>query len=113
MPADASSLIRGARLTAGLSQASLARRMGTTQSAVARLEMEGANPRVQTLARALAACGQDLDLSARPQRSSIDESLVAGMLRIPAGERIKSFERSYANVREFALAAARDRGELA
>jgi hypothetical protein len=34
-------------------------------------------------------------------------------LRIAPGERIKSFERSYANVRELALAGARSRGELA
>jgi transcriptional regulator with XRE-family HTH domain len=106
-------LIRDARRSAGLSQAALASRLGTTQSAVARLERDGISPRVETLERALRACGRRLELSARPQQSSIDETQVAGMLRMPPGERIKTFERSYANVRELALAAARSRGELA
>ena len=106
-------LIRDARRSAGLSQAALASRLGTTQSAVARLERDGTSPRVETLERALAACGRKLDLTARPRQRSIDETLVARMLRIPPGERIKSFERSYANVREIALAGARSRGELA
>ena len=106
-------LIREARRSAGLTQASLAARLGTTQSAIARLEHDATSPRVETLQRALAACGRELELSAPPRKSSIDETLVAGMLRMPPGERIKSFERSYANVREFALAAARSRGELA
>jgi hypothetical protein len=35
------------------------------------------------------------------------------MLRVPPGERIKSFERTYANVRDIALAGAQGRGELA
>jgi transcriptional regulator with XRE-family HTH domain len=107
------SIIRSARRAAGLSQASLATRLGTTQSAVARLEIEGANPRIETLARALAACGRELEFHARPRRSSIDETLVAAHMRIPPGERLKAFENSYAEIRAFALAGARSRGELA
>lgn len=107
------SLIRAARRSAGLTQASLAARLGTTQSAIARLETDGANPRIDTLARALGACGHDLDIDSRPHKSSIDETLVARQLRLSPGERINSFERSYANVREIALAGARARGELA
>lgn len=113
MARSAATLIRDARRSAGLSQASLASRLGTTQSAVARLEIEATNPRLATVARALAACGQQLELEARPLRPSIDETQVAALLRIPPGERIKTFERSYANVRELALAGARNRGELA
>ena len=105
-------LIRDARRTAGLSQASLAARMGTTQSAVARLERDASSPRVETLERALKACGQRLDLAARPSRTSIDETLVARMLRIPPGERIKSFERSYADTRDFALQARSSLGGM-
>jgi hypothetical protein len=68
---------------------------------------------VETLARALRACGHKLELSARPRQSNVDETLVARMLRIAPGERIKRFEQSYAEVREFARAGARSRGELA
>jgi transcriptional regulator with XRE-family HTH domain len=106
-------LIRNARQTANLSQAELARRLGTTQSAVARLEGLGSNPQIETLERALAACGEELILASRPTRSSIDESQVVELLRMPPAERLKVFERSYANVRELALAAAQSRGDLA
>jgi transcriptional regulator with XRE-family HTH domain len=105
--------LRNARRAAGLSQADLAKRLATTQSAIARLEREGANPRLDTLARALAACGQELELVARPARPSIDETLVAERLRLSPGERLESFERGYANIRGLALAGRRARGELA
>jgi transcriptional regulator with XRE-family HTH domain len=107
------SIIRQARRSAGLTQAQLAERLGTTQSAIARLETRGSNPRADTLERAVAACGFDLALELRPRNSSIDETLVSRMLRVPPGERLMNFERSYANVRELALAGARSRGELA
>lgn len=106
-------LIRDARRHAGLTQAALASRLGTTQSAIARLERDATSPRVETVERALAACDRRLALESRPSKPSIDETLVARTLRIPPGERIKSFERSYADARRFALAAARSRGEVA
>ena len=106
-------LLRHARTAAGLTQAELSRRLGTTQSAVARLESPAANPRLATLERALRACGHRLELDARPERSSIDETLVFENLRLPPGERIKRFEQAYAGVREIALAGRRSRGELA
>ena len=103
-------LIRDARRKAGLSQASLASQVGMPQSVVARLERPGSNPTWDTVARVLSVTGHELQLKRRPTAGSIDETLVAKMLRIPASERIKSFERSYANVREVALAGARSRG---
>ena len=106
-------LIRDARRSAGLSQQALASRMGTTQSAIAGLESDRSSPRVSTVERALRACGQELTLGAHNNASSIDETLVASMLRIPQEHRLRSFASSYANVRELALAAARARGELA
>src|SRR5580658_5736665 len=41
--------IRRARLRAGMTQAQLARRMGTTQSAIARLEAGLGSPKIRTL----------------------------------------------------------------
>jgi transcriptional regulator with XRE-family HTH domain len=105
-------LIRDARRTSGLTQAELAERLGTTQSAIARLEAEGANPRLSTLTRALDACGRDIVLESTPRRSSIDETLVGGRLRLTPEQRIKSFERAYAETRTLALAGRRARGEL-
>jgi UDP-N-acetylglucosamine 1-carboxyvinyltransferase len=105
-------LIRDARHGAGLTQADLAARLGTTQSAIARLEADGANPRISTLSRALDACDREMLLEARPRRSSIDETLVAGRLRLSPEQRIKSFERAYGETRKIALAGRRSRGEL-
>ncbi len=52
----AANLIR-ARLSAGLTQAEVANRMGTTQSTVARLESGKTMPSTKTLARFAAATG--------------------------------------------------------
>jgi transcriptional regulator with XRE-family HTH domain len=114
VPEKLGTLIRDARRAAGLTQGELARRLGTTQSAVARLERGRAQPRVDTVERALGACGRRLELRAVPlSAGSIDETLVARQLRIPPGQRIVSHNAAYASGREIALAGARARGELA
>ncbi|MBA2505434.1 MAG: helix-turn-helix transcriptional regulator [Thermoleophilaceae bacterium] len=59
-------LIRAARVEAGLSQAELAERLGTTQPAVARLEREGANPRLNTLHKVMDATEMRLTIEVRP-----------------------------------------------
>ncbi|MDA0271195.1 MAG: helix-turn-helix transcriptional regulator [Chloroflexi bacterium] len=58
-----------ARLKAGLSQQALAEAMGTTRSAVSRLESGRHSPSVDTLAAAAAALGCDLDIRIRPRRA--------------------------------------------
>jgi ribosome-binding protein aMBF1 (putative translation factor) len=50
----------------GLSQAELARRVGTTQSAIARLESGGRPPRIDTLLRIAAALDCELAVELRP-----------------------------------------------
>ena len=52
----------GLRLELGLSQTEVAARMGTSQSAVARLESGGADVRLSTLERYAAALGRVLDV---------------------------------------------------
>jgi transcriptional regulator with XRE-family HTH domain len=106
-------LIRDARRSAGLSQQALASRMGTTQSAVAGLESDRSSPRVSTLERALRACGRELSLSVREPKSSIDETLVFENLKLTPEQRLRAFQASYDNVREFALAARRSIGGVA
>lgn len=53
-------LIKEARKRVGVTQSELARRLGTSQSLVARWENESVSPRYETLVRAIRACGLDL-----------------------------------------------------
>lgn len=54
---DPGRLLRRARERSGLTQRELARRAGTSQSVVARIETGQASPRTETLDRLLAAAG--------------------------------------------------------
>jgi transcriptional regulator with XRE-family HTH domain len=101
----AGSLIRDARLAAGLTQAQLARRLGVTQPSVARLESAGDNVTVATLRRALNAMDRTLEIRSQLMPSSVDETLIISSLDMTPGERLERFERSYQHVREFALEA--------
>ncbi len=103
---DAATLIRRSRQRAGITQAELARRLGTTQSAVARLERAGSNPRIETVERALLAAGHLLSLSSKKPKPGIDESLIARQLRLTPEERLRSFEASYRDVRKLTGALA-------
>jgi ribosome-binding protein aMBF1 (putative translation factor) len=58
---DLSATLTARRLDLGLSQTEVAARMGTSQSAVARLEAGEADVRLSTLERYAAALGQQLD----------------------------------------------------
>jgi transcriptional regulator with XRE-family HTH domain len=60
-------LVKRARREARLTQAELARRAGTTQSAVAAYESGAKTPGVATLERLLGACEHDLELTAKPR----------------------------------------------
>src|ERR1043165_6687317 len=69
-------LIRDARIRHGLSQERLARRAGTTQSAISRIEQERISPTVQTLAGLLHLMGEDLVLAAQQRDAGIDPTLI-------------------------------------
>ncbi len=58
---EVSAALRAARLGAGLSQAALARRARTSQSAIARYESGATAPTLSTLDRLLTACGKRLE----------------------------------------------------
>jgi transcriptional regulator with XRE-family HTH domain len=109
---EAGALIRTARSEANLTQAELARRLGTSQPAIVKLERPGANPTVRTLDRVLRATGHRLELTAPTWSPGVDESLVRQQLALPPAERLRQLERQSAQVRRLALAAARSRGEL-
>ncbi len=96
----AAALIRSARRSAGLTQAELARRLGTTQGAVAQLEHPGANPTVARLDASLRAAGRRLSLGSSPHESGVDETLLARNLRLSPAERLAAFETAHREVEE-------------
>ena len=66
MRPDPGALVRDTRLRHGLSQETLARRAGTTQRQIGRIERGEISPSISTLARVLAALGERLELRAVP-----------------------------------------------
>ena len=111
---SAASIVREARTAAGLTQAELARRMGTTQSAVARLEAKGANPRLKTLEQAVRATGRhlDLEISDYPP-GNIDPTLNESLLRATPADRLRGFEQMYRGAQVLRTAGAKARGSAA
>jgi transcriptional regulator with XRE-family HTH domain len=107
------SLLRDARARARLTQAELARRLGISQAAVAKLERPQANPTIATLEGALRGTGQQLVLSIEPLTRGIDETLVFEQLRLSPQQRLEQLERMYEWGRELTLAGAKARGEPA
>lgn len=63
---DTAKLVSGARARAGLSQRELARRAGTAQSVVARIELGVTSPTVATLTRLFSAVGLELRAALEP-----------------------------------------------
>jgi transcriptional regulator with XRE-family HTH domain len=87
---SAGKLIREARERNGVSQSTLARRAGTTQKQISRIERGEISPSVSTLARLLAAVGERLELRAvpGPRDNRSDEELRADLEQPTASERI-------------------------
>jgi transcriptional regulator with XRE-family HTH domain len=65
-------LIRTTRARRRLSQARLARRAGTQQSAISRIEADQISPSVETLALLMAAMGEELHLAGAPSPREYD-----------------------------------------
>jgi transcriptional regulator with XRE-family HTH domain len=107
--ASAAALIRTSRKAAGLTQAELARRVKVTQPVIARLEREGANPRLETLDKVIAATGRSLELGAGPA-AGIDETMLVADLKLTADERLRAFESMYDFAKRFGGAALRSNG---
>lgn len=69
-------LLRAARQRHGLSQQRLARRAGTTQSAISRIERDQLSPTVETLATLLRVMGDKLEIVAQPFDYGHDRTLL-------------------------------------
>ncbi len=105
-------LLKDARLRAGLTQADLARRLGVSQAAVAKLERPRSNPTIATLEDALHETGHRLVLVSEPVTPGIDETLVFEQLKLTPEQRLMQLENMYEWGRDLSLAGARSRGEL-
>jgi transcriptional regulator with XRE-family HTH domain len=95
-------IIRDARRRAGLSQAELARRVGTAQSALSRWERGHDEPRLSRLADVLRACG----LRARlvfDDADVVDRAQIRQQLALSPAERLASVT----NLSRFVSAARR------
>lgn len=92
-------LIREARRRAGLTQAELARRVGTSQPAIARYERARAMPDLDTLHRIVEACGLDLRLELAEPDSQRAAAQRSALERTPE-------ERLQANTRQVELVHA-------
>lgn len=104
---EADALIRAARAEAKLTQAQLARRLGTSQPAIVKLERPGANPTVRTLDRVLRATGHRLELSAPAWSAGVDESQLRERLRLTPAQRLAAFQASQRNLARLSQRARR------
>ena len=102
---DAAGLIREARQKAGLSQTGLAKRLGVSRSAIARLERHGSNPTVDRLDVVVWATGHRLVLRAALRPRTVDENMVREWQKLSPTERLRGIETMYAEERRRALAA--------
>ena len=90
-----SHLLQEARRRAGLTQAEFARRVGTSQSAIARWESGGVRPPLETLARLVRACGFELSLSLEPVDGE-DAALIEHNLSLTPAQRLDQLARTVA-----------------
>jgi chemotaxis signal transduction protein/DNA-binding XRE family transcriptional regulator len=83
---DAARILTDARRRAGISQRELARRAGTSQAAVARIELARQSPSIETLRRLVAACGIDLELELPAEGAAPPRALDGRLLRFALGD---------------------------
>lgn len=81
-------ILREARRKHGVSQARLAIRAGTTQSAISRIESDRVSPSVETLRELLHMLGEDLVLGAEARDAGIDRTLNQGAMRRSVADRL-------------------------
>ena len=82
-------LLRGARKRHGVTQAQLAIRAGTRQSAISRIESGRVSPTFETLQTLLDLLGEDLTIGSERPDTGIDLSLNEGNLRLSPTGRLR------------------------
>ena len=79
-----------------MSQARLAIRAGTTQSAISRVEKDQVSPTVETLRSLLHLLGEELELGVSERDSGVDASMIRERLRLTPEERL-DYGRGFAD----------------
>jgi transcriptional regulator with XRE-family HTH domain len=103
-------LVKEARKRAGLTQAQLAERAGTTQSVISRLERGATTPSMETISGLVRACGFDLEVRlAQHDDSEHDWSIAQMNLTLSPTQRVRQVE-AWVNFVEEARAARKPRG---
>ena len=108
---DAARTLRDARRRAGLTQRALASRTGTPQPAIARIERGTVVPRVDTLDRLLAGCGEQLGTGRRPG-IGVDRTAIRALLRLTPVQRLRVATREGRNLERLAAALRQLHAEL-
>ena len=102
---DPARTLRDARRRAGLTQRALASRSGIPQPAIARIERGTVVPRVDTLDRLLAGCGEQLGTERRPGLG-IDRTAIRALLRLTPAQRLRLATREGRNLERLEQAAS-------
>ena len=112
-------LVQEARQRAYLTQRDMAERVGTSQSAIAKLEQGGTNPTIDTLARCAAAAGFALRVELVPldtpdpvverYKLDVDRTLLRENLQRTMDERLRSLGEWQEAGRELEAATRRAR----
>lgn len=89
-------LLRVVRRRRGLSQAQLALRAGTTQTAISRLERGARSPTTETLRKLLLVMGDELELRPRPLKGRFDPAHLRAERLLTPRQRL---ERAFAWMR--------------
>lgn len=108
-------LVLDARQHANLTQRDLAERLGTSQSAIARLEQGATNPTMSTLVRTFAAAGFEVRMELVPlsatdpvverYKQDVDRTLLRENLGKPVDERLRTLSEWQVASRELQRAA--------
>lgn len=96
----AGSLLRYARIRAGLTQRELAERARVPQPAIARIERGKVSPRVDTLVPLIAATGFGLELAPK-LGDGVDRSLIRSSLDRAPEERIRAAAAAARNLETY------------
>ncbi|HEV7162207.1 MAG TPA: nucleotidyltransferase domain-containing protein [Solirubrobacteraceae bacterium] len=98
---DVAAFVYQARTRAGLTQAALAKKAGTSQPALARYETGAAMPALPTLERLLRGCGQQLELDVR---DAVEQTTRASSVRSQLGPLAQQLRRNRRRLLENARA---------